>query len=446
MKHNIKIYSKEIEAGLSDKIDSGAIASTFGTISFAQMQDCQLARDVVANAVVPYGMGLFTGILVSVGWNKNDDVFSTKETYDAYTTARSKPVSTDHLTSEREDTNTICGYIQDAWPLKTDLTLAESAESFAHILTSMYVWSAYWPTITEGVIEKIDANKQFVSMECLIKDFGYALKDRNGITRLVERNDKTSALTSYLRRYGGPGKVTINGSEYRIGRWLKDIVFSGVSFVDNPANEQSVVFSDYVLASEIQNDNLGDDIISVCIYKEEKIMSKEQADKKVAEADVVIIDKTSEESEPALCPQCQSYASSLAAMQDKVKCAEEAKAASEKALCEAQAALAEASAKVEAMEKAKVVASRMTVAKELALAYDESKIAAMSDETFNTLVEFAKTKPEPKKEEVSVAAIEENKQVGADVIAASIAASTKDDSKSLSSAFTKLYSERKPKK
>lgn len=443
----MKIYNKEIEAGLSDKIDTCAIASTFGTVSFAQMQDCQLARDIVAQAQVPFGMGLFTGILVSVGWNKNDDVFSTKETYNAYGTARSKPVSTDHLTSEKEETNTSCGYISDVWPLKTDLTLAESADCFAHILTSMYVWSAYWPTVTEGIIEKIDANKQFVSMECLIKDFGYALKDRNGIVRLVERNEKTSALTSYLRRYGGPGKVSINGNEYRIGRWLKDIVFSGVSFVDNPANEQSVVFSDYVLASEIQNDNLGDDIISVCIYEEEKIMSKENKVEEVKSTEVVTEVAKASDDELVECKKMiASLNDQIKAMEDKVKSAEDAKAASEKALCEVQAALAEASAKVEAMEKAKVVASRMAVAKELALAYDETKISAMSDETFNTLVEFAKTKPEVKKEEVSVAAIEDKTEVGADVIAASIAASTGSDDKSLSTAISKLYSNRKAKK
>jgi hypothetical protein len=45
-------------------------------------------------------------------------------------------------------------------------------------------------------------------------------------------------LTSHLRAYGGPGIF----DDFRIGRVLRKITFSGKGFVDKPANPDSIIF------------------------------------------------------------------------------------------------------------------------------------------------------------------------------------------------------------
>ena len=48
-----------------------------------------------------------------------------------------------------------------------------------------------------------------------------------------------SYLTKYLRAYGGQGEY----DNYKIGRVLRNITFSGKGFVDKPANPDSVIFT-----------------------------------------------------------------------------------------------------------------------------------------------------------------------------------------------------------
>ena len=84
-------------------------------------------------------------------------------------------------------------------------------------------------------------------MECKIKDFGYAIRraDSQNV-ELLPRTEITAWLTASLRRFGGTGKVNINGTEYLVGRWLRGITFTGMGFVEQPANPESINFQDYV--------------------------------------------------------------------------------------------------------------------------------------------------------------------------------------------------------
>jgi hypothetical protein len=84
----------------------------------------------------------------------------------------------------------------------------------------------------------------FVSMECLFRGFDYALRGQDGSTRIVARNSQTAFLTKHLRAYGGKGVFASGGSEYQVGRLLRNIVFSGKGLVKNPANPESVIFAD----------------------------------------------------------------------------------------------------------------------------------------------------------------------------------------------------------
>jgi hypothetical protein len=198
---------------------------------------------------MPKDMSYVNAILVSTNWNKNDDVFTPDEVYKSVYTPVFKPANENHIGRE-EVGNKIVGFIKDSYPVDDEYEYYsydnKDPESF-HILCQIGLWQAYFPEAVGSILKSIDENKKYVSMECFFDDFGYALKtEGSDECNLLPRNEITSWLTPYLRAYGGKGKVVINDVEYIIGRWLKDITFSGVGFVDDPANDDSIIFQDYL--------------------------------------------------------------------------------------------------------------------------------------------------------------------------------------------------------
>jgi hypothetical protein len=92
----------------------------------------------------------------------------------------------------------------------------------------------------DKVIAEIAKGEWYVSMECLFYGFDYALKSADGSQRVIARNEETAFLTKYLRAYGGSGEW----KDGRIGRVLRNISFSGIGLVRQPANPESVVLDD----------------------------------------------------------------------------------------------------------------------------------------------------------------------------------------------------------
>ena len=89
------------------------------------------------------------------------------------------------------------------------------------------------------MIDEIKGGSKFVSMECYFNNFDYGLVNKEtGEYKVLERNNKTSHLTKHLRAYGGLGEY----DDYKIGRVLRNINFSGKGFVDKPANPESIIF------------------------------------------------------------------------------------------------------------------------------------------------------------------------------------------------------------
>jgi hypothetical protein len=77
-------------------------------------------------------------------------------------------------------------------------------------------------------------------MECFFKGFDYGLINKQtGEYKVLARNNDTAYLTKHLRSYGGLGEY----DNYKIGRVLRNITFSGKGFVDKPANPDSVIFT-----------------------------------------------------------------------------------------------------------------------------------------------------------------------------------------------------------
>lgn len=194
---------------------------------------------------------LVRGILASTNWNKNDDVFTAADTWKARYTARNKPVNMEHM--GRESTgNKNFGVIVDCYACDDEMNyIYDQSEDF-NIAMSAILWERYFPLACEEVKAGIENNTKFISMECMIDDFGYALKadDDADEIMLMPRHDITAWMTQHLRIFGGEGTVAIGAKNYKIGRWLRDITFTGAGVVANPANDKSVFAPGFVSHKE----------------------------------------------------------------------------------------------------------------------------------------------------------------------------------------------------
>ena len=184
-------------------------------------------------------------ILVTTSWNLNDDVFSKAETWPARKTPAHKPTNLDH------QENVIVGHMTDEiWTINEkneiipDDTLVEDLPDVFHIVNGSVLYKCWsdekLQKQTQLLLEQIQAGEKFVSMECMFTDFDYALISPNG-EHVVASRDKDSAwMTKHLRAYGGTGIY----DNYKIGRYLKNITFTGKGFVDRPANPESIIFDE----------------------------------------------------------------------------------------------------------------------------------------------------------------------------------------------------------
>ena len=244
------VFPKEREAGLEEAVAS--CNSVAFTLDLKPVQATELTVDIsdkVKSAKARIGDPQFdlyymTSVLASVGWNKNDDVFTVVDSWKA----RSSPV--DKKFNYMHDESDIIGHITGSWVLDENgvIITGDSMETdgvpekFDIVVASVLykVWDN--PDLQlrmNEILAGIEEGKWFVSMECLFKHFDYGLKDGDGNVRVVARNEDTAFLTKYLRVYGGDG--VFKGEQ--IGRVLRDFTFSGKGLVDKPANSRSIIFN-----------------------------------------------------------------------------------------------------------------------------------------------------------------------------------------------------------
>ncbi len=238
----IKIYDAEHEAGLASQMTENSIAFCAKAEHFLVPEGHKIlttANKKEIDLELDYPT---KSILASTTWNKNDDVFSPNHTWAARHTPINSPTNIDH------DHKKIVGHITDAWVIDeenkviADDTAEADLPSKFHVCNSavIYRYSREKDLVTraEKLIEEIEEGKKFVSMECLFPDFDYAVISDDNIYSIVKREASTAFLTKHLRIYGGVGSY--NG--HKIGRFLKNMVFSGKGYVDNPANPESIIF------------------------------------------------------------------------------------------------------------------------------------------------------------------------------------------------------------
>jgi len=184
-------------------------------------------------------LALVVSILVSTGWNLNDDVFTPSEVWAAKHTPVHKPMNDNH------NSDKILGHIINSRALDKDgneITLSDGdniPDNFD--LEVAGVLYKILPDVKDRIKEIIDqanSGDMFVSMEAWFTDFDYAfVSTKDNTMRILGRNENTAFLTKYLRTHGGPGEF----QGFKIGRVLKNITFGGQGFVSTPANPESII-------------------------------------------------------------------------------------------------------------------------------------------------------------------------------------------------------------
>lgn len=240
----MQIYQSEINDGLEQAMGNHSIAIECPIVSEhtadpitvikAAFNDDQKKQD---------DLYYLNSVLVSAGWNKNDDVFAPSNLW----AARHTPV--DKQFNFMHDETDIIGHMtasmvldQDGNVVSDDISEDELPEKL-DIITSAVIYKTWSDPEMRNriheITEEIDNGDWSVSMECVFNDFDYALISPDGESRTLARTADSAFLTKHLRAYGGKGEY----EGYKVGRLLKNFYFSGKGLVNKPANPRSIIFS-----------------------------------------------------------------------------------------------------------------------------------------------------------------------------------------------------------
>jgi hypothetical protein len=416
---NIPIFASEIQDGLADLINNNSIASfsvakkAEPNIPFPQLKslsDSELERLGIAKAENQNQLDLYymQSVLVTTGWNKNDDVFDPQETWAARSSAEDKPFNFMH------DEKDIIGHITSNRVVDLEGNLlseaGESAPDQFEIVTSSVIYTEWSDPEQRDRINKliagINAGEWYVSMECLFPNFDYALIKGNE-QKIIKRNETSAFLTKHLRSYGGDGKY----EDYRVGRLLRNLAFSGKGLVSKPANPRSIILEGNDLVRDFsesiaQNLNLTKSKENIMpnsdLEKQVSTLQNELAEQKTANEalkDKVVAEQKAEyESQiEALSTQVTDSGSTLkeaeatiSDLNQKLETLEETLASKEKDAEEKEKEL-KAMKKKEAMMKRKAQLEEVGLDAEVASATMED-FADVDDETFNKVVALMKKK------------------------------------------------------
>ncbi len=356
---NIPIYKSEKTNGLEDLILSTAsIAYSSPVNTYIPDQEQQndikqlMLDDNEATAENKDQLDLFylRSVLVSTGWNKNDDVFDLKETWAAKDTPEDKQFNFMH------DESDIIGHITGSIVIDRDgkeiIGMESTPDVDFDIVTSAVLYNS-WTDLERRermntIIADIQSGRWFVSMEALFSDFDYAVVTPEGEHKTIARNEESAFLTKHLRSYGGQGQY----DGYTVGRLLRNINFSGKGLVSNPANPRSVILNDdsskllsFAGTSEAK-------LISESSIKEISDMSDNVLETQVAELKAELVQAKSD----AEALKAEVVSQKDEEIQSKIEAFEATVAEKEEAIVQAKEALEAAEAKVTELEE--VIASK----------------------------------------------------------------------------------------
>lgn len=260
----MQIYKAELD--IAEKILSSASVAYSSEAQLCTKKDfdLEIQLDKTIGSFDDEDLYYVQSILVSTSWNKNDDIFDKKEVWAARSTPEDKPTNLEH------DEDQIVGHIISNWPIDLEgnkisdnIDINNLPDKF-HIVTGSVIYrnfaSSELKERSEKLIAEIKSGQKYVSMECFFDNFDYGLVDKStGEYKILPRNDSTSYLTKHLRAYGGLGEY----DNYKIGRVLRNINFSGKGFVNKPANPDSIIFDAVTTKKIIEEKNVQIDKNSV---------------------------------------------------------------------------------------------------------------------------------------------------------------------------------------
>jgi hypothetical protein len=429
----MKIYQTEILDGLEQTLtSSNTIAYCSQAESYTPSEhDIKIAKALDNGNSDQIDLFYMRSILVSTGWNKNDDVFDPQELWAARRTPEDKPFNFMH--NEKDIIGHITGNtIVDFNGDEINDDLQETPSEF-NILTTSVIYTAWsdkeQKERMDKIVSEIEQGKWFVSMECLFPDFDYALIGEDGQSRVIKRAEASAFLTKHLRAYGGTGKY----ENFKVGRLLRNLAFSGKGLVSKPANPRSIIldgneFFDESKASALDVSLIKENNMSDVLNQQMADLQKDLAEAKAAnnalksELDSAksaetqaAIDELNEELAAAYA-QVAELTEAMKHGKEEMKKKEEEMEAMKKDMAEKDMYIKDVKKK-EAMMKRKASLLEIGVKEETAASTVED-FADASDETFDRVVAtLKKAIPEAKassflaNEEVeeTVAANEESK-------------------------------------
>ena len=415
----MKIYAYEIDDGLTEVIEGNTTIAYSSPLSIytpskKQKLDVKslINNQAVAENKDQYDLYYLNSILVSTGWNKNDDVFDMGETW----TAKDTPV--DKQFNFMHDESDIIGHITGSVVLDQDGNEVQDVSNIDKfdIATSAVIYNSWTtPELKERmakVISEIEEGKWFVSMECLFNDFDYAVLTPEGEEKVVARDEASAFLTKHLRAYGGNGKY----EGYTIGRLLRNIAFSGKGLVSNPANPRSVILNDVnpfegAQAEQITNSSINmetEDMSDVLKEQVEELKAELVTAKEAAKALETEMTKQKDEEIQSKIEAFEAVVSekdeAIAEAQAAVEAAQAKVAELEETIAKKDEELAEALAKIEAHEaEVKTMARRAALVEAGAEEEEVESIleafAEATDEMFEQVVALKKKGNFPPKKE-----------------------------------------------
>lgn len=429
----MKIYEHEKKDGISDLVQANA---SLAYLCKAEFDDSKNKKSlnikdqiVVANNQDSIDLFYMKDIMVSTGWNNNRDIFTNAEVWPARSTPEDKPFNIEHNQKQ------IIGHMTGSYVIDEESNIVANDTKDVdlpakfHVVSTSVIYTRFmdkeYQESIAKVVEEIKEGKWCVSMEALFDDFDYGVIDKEGKNFVIARNDQSSFLTKYLTAYKGTGEY----QGYKLGRLLKNIVFSGKGLVKNPANPESVIFNDtaafstasykdssclntkavYETNSEnkIQESNkMADELLQKQVDElkaslKEATAAKIEAEKQLRDIDV----KSVQAKVNTLTIEVKAKDDKIATLEASAKTLTEAKASVEEKLVKvekdwntAKAELDTVKAKQVKAERIATLAGKLNLKAEVAEALAES-LSPLSDEHFSKYVEAAKSVPAKEKED-----------------------------------------------
>lgn len=233
----MRIFEKEKQSGLEKAIASN-VCEIIVSEKLTNFQPLKAEA-----AMDDFDIYKSYSLLVSSLWNDNDDVFTKEECWAARKTPIFKRSNHEHDEKKIVGVMTNCWAVDDDYSILPDDMDMSQLPELIHLIVEDIIYKEWEDEKTKefvySIINGIESGEYSVSMECLFSDFDYAVITPGGSFHIIARTEETSFLSRHLRAYGGSGYY----QDHKIGRLLRNIVFSGKGYTKNPANRRSMVLT-----------------------------------------------------------------------------------------------------------------------------------------------------------------------------------------------------------